>query len=104
MALYDDLKRQNRRDRVVAVSYIPSHPLVASAPAISMDEVIRAARIVLLVFLLLCWVAGAYAGIVYWSLQGSLLGVLASAVVPGLVATSTWWAFAALERPGACPQ
>jgi hypothetical protein len=70
-----------------------------SALAISMGEVIGAVRVVLLALLLLCWVAGAYAGIVYWSLQGSLLGVLASAVIPGIAATSTWWGFTALDKP-----
>ena len=95
MALYESL---DRHDRVVAVAYTPSCPVPAAAPSISMDEVIGAVRAVLLAFLLLCWVAGAYAGIVYWSLQGSLLGVLASAVIPSMAATSTWWGFAALEK------
>ena len=99
MALYEDLKRHGRHDRAIAVSYNPPHPMSASASAISMGEVIGAVRVVVLAFLLLCWVAGAYAGIIYWSLQGSLLGVLASAVVPGIAATSTWWGFAALEKP-----
>ena len=100
MALYEDLRRHDRRERVVAAIYNPPHPMRASAPVISLDEVIGALRLVLLAFLLLCWVAGAYAGIVYWSLQGSLLGVLASAVFPGMAATSTWWAFAVMETSG----
>jgi hypothetical protein len=99
MALYEDLRRHDRRERVVAATYNPPHPMRASRPVISLDEVIRGLRLVLLAFLLLCWMAGAYAGIVYWSLQGSLLGVLASAIVPGLAATSTWWGFTALESP-----
>ena len=98
MALYESL---NRQDRVTAVPYGSSHPMTAAAPAISMDEVIGAARAACLACLLLCWIVGAYAGIVYWSLQGSLLGVVASAVIPGIAATSTWWGFATLERlPG----
>jgi len=96
MALYEDLRRHDRGERVVAATYNPSHPMRASTSAISLDEVIGTLRLVFLAFLLLCWVAGAYAGIVYWSLQGSLLGVLASAIVPGLAATSTWWGFTAL--------
>ena len=93
MALYDAL---DRHDRVEAVAYTPSRPVATEAPAFSKDDVIGAVRAVLLALLLPFWVAGAYAGIVYWSLQGSLLGVLASAVIPSMAATSTWWAF----RPG----
>jgi hypothetical protein len=98
MALYEDL-RQDRHPRAVAIPYTPSHPVRTSAPALSMAEVKAMVRVVLLAFLLLCWMAAAYAGIVYWSLQGSLFGVLASAAVPGFAATSTWWAFTALEKP-----
>ncbi|WP_218014189.1 hypothetical protein [Rubellimicrobium roseum] len=39
--------------------------------------------------LLLAWTVGAYAGIVYWSPQGSLWGVILSAVVPGFGAATT---------------
>jgi hypothetical protein len=95
MALYEDLDRQPRR----TPSPYGSPRSVTAAAAIPVDEVVRAVRIAFLGFLLICWVAGAYAGIVYWSLQGSLLGVLVSAVLPGIAAVSTWWAFTALERP-----
>ena len=100
MALYEDLNRRDRRNPAAAASYNPSRPMSGAAPAISMDEVVGTVRVALLSFLLLCWVAGAYAGLVYWSLQGSLLGVLASAIVPGIAATSTWWAFTALDPSG----
>jgi hypothetical protein len=96
MALYEDLDRQ---PRVSAVPYHPSHRVDGSAPVATMDRLVGAAQAAGLAFLLVCWVAGAYAGIVYWSLQGSLLGVIASALIPGLAATSTWSAFAALEKP-----
>jgi hypothetical protein len=95
MALYDDLSRRNR---VKAITYDRSRSLATEAPAFSQDDVVGAVRAVLLALLLLCWVAGAYAGIVYWSLQGSLLGVLASAIVPGIAATCTWWAYSAMDR------
>ena len=98
MALYEDLDRQGR---MTAIAYRQSHPRAAEAPALSWEDVVRTVRAASLAFLIVCWVAGAYAGIVYWSLQGSLLGVLASAVVGGIAATSTWWSYAALERsPG----
>ena len=96
MALYEDLDRQSR---VAAVPHPPSHRMEASSTALSMDDVVGAARVLVLAFLLICWVTGAYAGIVYWSLQGSLLGVIASALIPGLAATFTWFAFMTLERP-----
>jgi len=97
--LYVPVRRPHRHHRALAITYTPSRPLAASAPALSWDQIVGAVRGGLLLLLLLCWMGGAYGGIVYWSLQGSLLGVLASAVVPGLAATFTWWAFAALEKP-----
>jgi hypothetical protein len=85
MALYDDL---DRHDRMAASVSLP----VAA-------QLTGMVRLGLLAFLLVCWIAGAYAGIVYWSLQGSLLGVIASALVPGIAAASTWSAFTMLETP-----
>jgi hypothetical protein len=41
--------------------------------------------------------AGAYAGIVYWALNGSLLGVILSALVTGVGATSTLSLFGRAE-------
>lgn len=43
----------------------------------------------LVILLLGCWMVGAYAGIVYWAVQGSLMGVFLTAVVSGLGAFST---------------
>ncbi len=97
MALYDDL---NRHPRVSAAPYALSHRRGAPAPASRRGRLIGTLQAVGLAFLMVCWIAGAYAGIVYWSLQASLLGVIASALIPGIAATSTWSAFAALERPG----
>ena len=104
MALYDDLNRQPRvnrqpQARVTAVPYGLSHQTGASALASRRGRLIGTLQAVGLAFLMVCWIAGAYAGIVYWSLQASLLGVIASALIPGIAATSTWSAFAALERP-----
>jgi hypothetical protein len=97
MALYEDLDRQPR----MAASTYGSSPSVASSPSTTVMEcLVGTVRVVSLAFLLVCWIAGAYAGIVYWSLQGSLLGVIASAIIPGLAATSTWSAFMALEETG----
>jgi hypothetical protein len=84
MALWESLDRQDQ--------------IAASPAATTQEQIVGAVRLALLAVLLVGWVAGAYAGIVYWSLQGSLLGVIASAILPGLAATSTWSAFAALER------
>src|SRR5690349_19638032 len=96
MALYEDVDRQHRAP---AISYDPAHRMGASAPAIRMEQLFAAARVALLALLVVCWIAGAYAGIVYWSFQGSLLGVIASAIVPGLAATATWSAFMAMQEP-----
>jgi hypothetical protein len=102
MARYESPSRQDRPARAAALPYAPSplmpSPLTTAAPALSMGDLVGILRAALLALLLVCWVTGAYAGIVFWSLQGSLLGVIASAVVPGLAATSTWWAFKALDR------
>ncbi len=99
MALYDDLNRQPQ-SRVTAVPYDLSHQTGASASTRRRGRLVGTLQAVGLAFLMVCWIAGAYAGIVYWSLQASLLGVIASALIPGIAATSTWSAFAALERPG----
>ena len=99
MALYDDLNRQPQ-SRVTAVPYDLSHQAGASASTSRRGRLVGTLQAVGLAFLMICWIAGAYAGIVYWSLQASLLGVIASALIPGIAATSTWSAFAALERPG----
>ncbi len=58
------------------------------------SEVVRLGLVVLLLGL---WIAGAYAGIVYWALNGSLLGVILSAVVTGVGATSTLSLFGGAE-------
>ena len=97
------MARHEARDWQVRATAIPYNPVslravAAPIPAISVREVIGLLRAALLALLLVGWVAGAYAGIVYWSLQGSLLGVLASSIIPGIAATSTWWAFRTLER------
>ena len=79
MAVYEDLSTERPHGRWFR------------APAMrSLPDAIRTG---LVAFLMACWMAGAYAGIVYWSLHGSLLGVILSAVVPGVAAPATWWLF-----------
>ncbi len=95
MALYESLDRQ---DRTAPMAYSGSYNAQGLSSAGTSEPLVGAVRVVLLGFLLLCWIAGAYAGIVYWSFHSSLLGVIASAVIPGLAATATWSAFMELER------
>lgn len=47
----------------------------------------------LFILLLGLWMAGACAGIVGWALEGSLSGVIVSALMAGLGVTSTLWLF-----------
>ncbi len=53
------------------------------------SSVAEAVEMGLVTLLLIGWTAGAFGGIVYWAMQGSLGGVILSAVVPGLGAMST---------------
>ena len=99
MALYDDLNRQPQA-QVTAVPYDLSHQAGASASTSCRGRLVGTLQAAGLAFLMVCWIAGAYAGIVYWSFQASVLGVVASARIPGIAATSTWSAFVALEKPG----
>ena len=101
MALYEDLDRQ---PRLAAIPLDPAGRMGASVAVLATERLAGTVRVSLLALLLACWVAGAYAGIVYWSLQGSLLGVIASALVPGIAATFTWSAFTVLEKPRSRPQ
>lgn len=96
MALYEDLERQNRTP---AIPYGSSRAIAATSSESSTEQVVGMIRLAFLTFLLACWIVGAYAGIVFWSFQGSLLGVIASAVLPGIAATSTLSAFATLRKP-----
>jgi hypothetical protein len=92
MALYESLDHQNL-----------STPTAANAARRQLrqrsvyDWLVWAVRVGLVGLLLACWVGAAYAGIVYWSFQGSLLGVVVSALVSGGGALSTWWLFTELE-------
>jgi hypothetical protein len=47
-------------------------------------------HVVLVACLVTCCVAGAYAGIVYWAFEGSLLGVFASALISGVGVSFVW--------------
>jgi hypothetical protein len=102
MARFDELDRPGRSPAIPdRPSYrsAPGPARALAAPAGPAEPLLAMIRLGLLALLLACWVAGAYAGIVFWSFQGSLLGVIASALVPGLAATLTWSAFTALETP-----
>ena len=96
MALYEVL---GRHDPATANPNASSRAIALAHPASSAEHMVGMIRVGFLALLLACWVAGAYAGIVYWSLQGSLLGVIASALVPGIAATFTWSAFTTLQGP-----
>jgi hypothetical protein len=96
MALYDN---QDPHPQITAVPYDPSHLPGGASLVITGEQLVGLVRLIGLGVLLIGWVAGAYAGIVYWSLHGSLFGVIVSALVPGIAATSTWSAFTTLEKP-----
>ncbi len=95
MALYEDVDQQARR---MADPRRSMHPTTVARSAAHQDQLAGAVRLIGLALLLTCWVAGAYGGIVYWSFQGSLLGMIGSTVIAGAAAVSTWSAFAALEE------
>ena len=89
MALYDNQNRRARRTAApTSVALAAAHP----------GQLVGLVRLIGLAVLLIGWVAGAYAGIVYWSFQGSLLGVIGSTAMWGAAAAATWSAFAALEE------
>jgi hypothetical protein len=90
MALYESLSHQD-------LSVASGAAADGSQPSIS-DQLVGALRLGLVLVLLACWMAGGYAGIVYWSVEGSLLGVIAASSVSGLGATSTWTLFTGLVR------
>jgi hypothetical protein len=56
-----------------------------------LSETIRIGFVVL-------WIAGAYGGIVYWALQGSLLDVLAATLVSFAAGGATWLVFIRLSN------
>jgi hypothetical protein len=85
MALYEFFDREDR------------HAGARPAGRWTPGGLVTAVRLALVGFLLTCWLAGAYAGTVYWSLQGSLLGVIASALISGAGFTFTWTLFTGLE-------
>jgi hypothetical protein len=84
MALYEDLGP----DRSAAsLGQEPAPPRMSEA-----------VRLGLVAFLVGLWIAGAYAGIVYWALQGSLLGVLASTLLSLAAGAATWSVFVKLTE------
>lgn len=58
-----------------------------------------AARAALLLLALLASAVGAFAGIVFWAWQGSLIGVVVSALVPGTCAIAVLTRQSARLRP-----
>jgi hypothetical protein len=56
-------------------------------------------QIVLVACLMTCSVAGAYAGIVYWAFEGSLLGVVVSALIAGVGVSFIWTVLTGPESP-----
>jgi hypothetical protein len=84
MALYEDLGPDRPAGRP---GQEPATP--------RLSETIRLGLVVLLVGL---WIAGAYGGIVYWALQESVLGVLASTLVSLIAGAATWLLFIKLTE------
>ncbi len=78
MALYESFDRDDRDAAAGSEELSLSSRLVALF------------HVVLVACLVTCCVAGAYAGIVYWSVEGSLLGVVASALVSGVGVSFVW--------------
>lgn len=92
MALYEIL---DRGSSVLSTSGEAPGERRRRSPA---HRAVGMAQVGMVVLLLTCWLAGGYAGIVYWSVQGSLLGVIASAGVSGAGAASVWSLFTGLDR------
>jgi hypothetical protein len=90
MALYESLE-----DRDLDTATMPD---MFREQASHSHPFLPVVRVGLLCLLLAFWIAGGYAGIVYWSLQSSLLGVIASAGMAGAGAASTWLSFTGLGR------
>ncbi len=95
MALYEDL---DRHDRTRAAGQRHAQAAVAVARERSGDQRFQGLaagslqetiELGLVILLLGCWLVGAYAGIVYWAEQGSLMGLFLTAVVSGVGAFST---------------
>jgi len=84
MALHESLEAQGLTPTTGAA---PCQDKLIELPRIG--SLAEAAGLVLVCLLLLCWTVGAYAGVVYWSVQGSLWGVILSVIIPGFGATST---------------
>ncbi len=80
MALSEALDLQ---DLTPAVDQAALHPAPAGRAGLA-----QAGASGLIVLFLIFLAMGSYSGIVYWALQGSLGGVLLSAVVPGFGAAS----------------
>ena len=90
MALYESLSHQ---DLSVASS---AH--AAGRQRSVAGQLVATVRLGLVLVLIALWLAGGYAGIVFWSVEGSLLGVIAASIVSGLGAASTWTLFTGLVR------
>ncbi len=84
MALYEDLGSER-----------PAGSQGQERAAHRVSETIRLGLVVLLVGL---WIAGAYGGMVYWALQESVLGVLASTLVSLIAGAATWLVFVKLTE------
>ncbi|TNC74888.1 hypothetical protein [Rubellimicrobium roseum] len=84
MTLYESLERQDPQPAVAAER--PQRQLLEIRGVSSLTE---ALGLMLVSLLLMTWALGAYAGIVYWSVQGSIWGVVLSAIVPGFGAATT---------------
>ena len=86
MALYESFDHQDPMPATTAEAE-QSQDKFLQIPGI--NGLAEAVGLVMVGLLLLAWAVGAYAGIVYWSVQGSLGGVILSVLVPGFGAAST---------------
>ena len=93
MALYESLEVNRVK---VTTATEPSRGRLHLVPATG--SLAEAVRLGLIILLLICWAVGAYAGIVYWAVQGSIWGVVLSAIVPGFGAASTLSLYLCLGR------
>ena len=95
MALYEDLDRHDRtqaagqRRSQAALAIVMERPGDQPIRGLTTRSLYETVQLGLVILLLGCWLVGAYAGIVYWAVQGSLMGVFLTAVVSGLGAFST---------------
>ncbi len=80
------------QDLASAANQAVPYPVPAPARLAGLaDAVATGLTVLLTVLFVMVQLVGSYTGIVYWAVQGSLGGVLLSALVPGFGAVSLLW-------------